>query len=407
MTSSVPVAPCVVPGVATSAPAKVPDNTGEGQFCCEYDRAVASGASTKAQASRAEPARGKSGDAKFGKPGKAIAQESEAKGESQGTLVSAQIVPPPAPAAPIFGFSLGSLRGSDDLQALRELISPAATKTADTDSTIEAALSQPARAFGLRDLLPADVPGSATPASADQKGNVAFTVKISSTPDAPKATAASAAVSATPTRTPLPSKLVPATEKTYSTADKTEPAEIEPAKPAAGNGGKQLVNLPGIQAGAAYSSSMETGTRASAKAEAPAAVQEVGATEAAPASPAVREITLTVGAADQAQATVHVREMAGGQVRVMVHTPSVELTNSLRSELEGLSSRLESAGVKASVTQPLAQSQASSGGSLEHRDSPSTGGRAGEQSTARDPEQGRDQRRAKWMDEMEKRYADQ
>ena len=154
---------------------------------------------------------------------------------------------------------------------------------------------------------------------------------------------------------------------------------------------------------------------ATAAVDAPARSSEV-ATLAAPAdriqladtpataAPAARDFSVNISGPDQAQATLRIREM-GGELKVSVHTPDAALSRTLRSDLDSLNTRLETAGVKAQVWSPAQSAPAS--------DSRGGGDSPGDRSGARDTtarqnpgqtDPDRQQRRSRWAEEMEKQY---
>jgi hypothetical protein len=122
----------------------------------------------------------------------------------------------------------------------------------------------------------------------------------------------------------------------------------------------------------------------------------------APQAPQSRDFAIRIGGPDQAQASIRVREVAG-EMRVAVHSPDVELTKSLRSDLDGLVGRLESAGLKTQVWHPAQGSAAGNSSDSQSPDSAGSGKwQKNPQSSQPETNQERQGRKSRWLEEMEK-----
>jgi hypothetical protein len=127
-------------------------------------------------------------------------------------------------------------------------------------------------------------------------------------------------------------------------------------------------------------------------------------TSVGPASPQARDFTVRIAGPDQLEATLRIRD-AGADVRVAVHTPNLDLTKSLRTELDGLVGRLEANGLKPQVWQP-AQSSASDNSSGRDRSEAGDPNHLPRNSRGwqGESDQNQDNRHRSWIEEMEEKY---
>jgi hypothetical protein len=269
-------------------------------------------------------------------------------------------------------------------------------------------------AFGKGGEQPPAAAASATPASpaqgAPKNGPLAFSARLE-TP-APPAKQQSQAVQ----RQAQPE--APETSKTRAQTPLKEPAAAAPGAPEASSASPAPAQphaapsspqTPSVQFGEvshmvenpAPQVNQTTSTAASAL-----RTTEVDSTKA-PEAPHARDFAIRLSGPDQAQATVRVREIAG-EVRVSVHTPDTELTKSLRSDLDSLVGRLDSAGMKTQVWHPA---QSASAENSTDRQGSETGhpaeGQKNSQPRQNDFNQQKQGRKSRWLEEMEKQNGHQ
>jgi hypothetical protein len=125
-----------------------------------------------------------------------------------------------------------------------------------------------------------------------------------------------------------------------------------------------------------------------------------------------REFTVRMEAGDDMQATVRIRESASGQIDVQVRTPNPQLSASLRSEADSLKAQLESSGVQAQIGESVSTSTGNSTGdpgqgTFGNGNGDGWGSGPADENQARESgAEQQQQRRSRWLEEMEKRNAD-
>ncbi|MCX6622992.1 MAG: hypothetical protein NTY38_18375 [Acidobacteria bacterium] len=221
---------------------------------------------------------------------------------------------------------------------------------------------------------PAQAPEAPAPA-VSLEAPVAFTADIPM--DAPEAPAEAPAPVSEKQATPVRVKAAPAEEAVKAPSETPLPVQAvarveQPAPPS-----NTEVKAPADPAPVAHEALRESHSL----------VDTAG--PAVPAAQKVQEISIRVQGQDQHNAEVRVQNR-GGELHVAVRTPDARLTESLRSDLGELVSKLERSGMDARVWHPAMTPAASETAQTSHQ--PFEGGR--EQSRGNQPQrQPRDRRR--------------